>query len=51
VTTAVFAASIGVAFLGLIPAAVVWLVVLPGARALAHRLRPDALADRVTTAA
>ena len=51
VTTGVFAASIGVAFLGLGPAVLMWLVVLPAARALAHRWRPTAPADRVTTAA
>jgi uncharacterized membrane protein len=36
-TTCVFATSIGVAFLGLIPAAVMWLVVLPAARMLVSR--------------
>ena len=50
VTTADFAASIAGAFHGLVPAALMWLVVLPGARALAHRLRPEPHADRVTTA-
>ncbi len=47
-TTAVFSASIAVAFLGLVPAAVLWLVVLPAARVLVSR---GTSADRVTTAA
>jgi uncharacterized membrane protein len=36
-TTCVFAASIGVAFLGLLPAAAMWLVVLPAVRMLVSR--------------
>jgi len=40
VPPAVFAASIGVAFLGLGPAAVMWLVVLPAARSLVARRPP-----------